>query len=415
MANRPHSPPLHTNNDPNVVLPYFRSPGELPSPLRYPYYDSAQITERLARTVNASKVVAENVWAVSFQPCLSEKESSEDRSVVQHWDGRWTFAAVFDGHGGPETADNAVTILPKLIKKSLYALLDRDLDVPPTSIAKMLAQAIEAYDVGLTRTLQAIFPLEKLSSMSDEALDRLVNDHLFGGTGEIHEAVLRCMRGTTAVILLVDRKTENMWTAGLGDSEAVLASDGFFPATATRLTAYHNGTDAKEVELIKAAHPGEHATSVFNSRVLGAIAVTRALGDHEFKLPAIYIDKVFLRAREPGFASPSKVQRIMLHSHTPPYLSAEPDVQHHHIRMKDKYVLLCSDGLRDLWDYEMKRNAEKDWVDALCGPHGDENLALRVLRLGLGGEDAEKCSMLMGLQLEEKWMDDVTIVVVALH
>ncbi|KZT52146.1 protein serine/threonine phosphatase 2C [Calocera cornea HHB12733] len=412
---RPSTPPLHTNEDTNTVLPYYRFPGECPSPLRYAFYDTTQLDSRLSQTAKAVEPIKEKAWAVSFQPCLGEGEDNQDRWVVELWDDRWMFAAIFDGHAGMDTAEHVSHALPSLIKQSLYTLLQEGTDDKPGDIRRMLSQQIQSYDAGLAAAVKAIFPVEQLSSMSEEEIDRLVNDHLYGGTGEIHDKVLRCMRGTTAVIVLVDTKNGEMWTAGLGDSEAVLASITSGHPTAMSMNGYHNGTDPREVDLIRTAHPGEDATSVFNSRVLGAIAVTRALGDHEFKLPAIYTEKVFLRAREPGFAAPARVEQVMLHNLTPPYLSSEPDVRYHRIREKDKYLLLCSDGLRDLWEYEMRRGAERYWARMLCEPSGQTNLALRVLRSAIGGPDEEKCSMLMGLQLEEKWMDDTTIVVVALH
>lgn len=44
----------------------------------------------------------------------------------------------------------------------------------------------------------------------------------------------------------------------------------------------------------------------------------------------------------------------------------------------------------------------------------DDNLALRLLRRALGGEDLMSISQMITLEMESPWMDDTTIIVQAL-
>lgn len=63
-------------------------------------------------------------------------------------------------------------------------------------------------------------------------------------------------------------------------------------SAATHLTSLHNGSSPAEVARLQAEHPDELDVVVKAGRVLGQIAVTRALGDAIWKMPPVYIDKV---------------------------------------------------------------------------------------------------------------------------
>lgn len=58
------------------------------------------------------------------------------------------------------------------------------------------------------------------------------------------------------------------------------------------LTSPHGASAPAEVARLQAAHPDEAETVIHNGRLLGQIAVTRALGDAMYKMPAVYVDKV---------------------------------------------------------------------------------------------------------------------------
>ena len=109
---------------------------------------------------------------------------------------------------------------------------------------------------------------------------------------------------------------------------------------------------------------------------------------------------------------------------TPPYLSSTPDVYHIQLQNEGpvaspRLLILCSDGLSDLYDgYSFDEMAE-EWtqvvgkeLDAKPGPKaGRANLALALLREAIGGADTQLVSRNLTVEMEERWMDDTTIVV----
>jgi len=80
--------------------------------------------------------------------------------------------------------------------------------------------------------------------------------------------------GTTATLAVIHGK--NLFLANVGDSRCVLISGGAFEVK--RLSYDHKCSDALEIERIKNA-----GGLIFNNRVFGQLALTRALGDHAIK------------------------------------------------------------------------------------------------------------------------------------
>ncbi|KAJ1948895.1 phosphatase 2C [Linderina macrospora] len=83
--------------------------------------------------------------------------------------------------------------------------------------------------------------------------------------------------GTTVVVCFLqvaEDNTRTLYTANAGDARAVLSRDG----KAARLTYDHKGDDKREAQRI-----AESGGYVFNGRVNGVLAVTRALGDSTLK------------------------------------------------------------------------------------------------------------------------------------
>jgi len=178
------------------------------------------------------------------------------------------------------------------------------------------------------------------------------------------------------------------------------------------LSSNHNGINELEVDRIRKAHPGEEEC-VLEDRVLGAIAVTRAVGDHLFKLPITYTQRVFMNS-QPGFRFSRNASDFLARNLTPPYLSNVADVQHVDIRSlnaSEIFLIMCTDGLIDLYDDRDVNNLAKRWVKVVAeGPEVGNN-ALHLLRQGLGGDDRENVSAMMTFELESRWMDDTTIIV----
>jgi len=174
---------------------------------------------------------------------LKHRARMEDRYVVQHpLPGSFhdaSFLAVYDGHGGREAADYAAETLHK----------------------------------NLMTELQFGTP-----ECCEQALDRA-----FLTTDNQMKLKVPQSCGTTAVAALITKKTENgprvLYVANCGDARAILCKDiGSTSVETSRLSIDHKPADPAERARIEQA-----GGAVINSRVLGVLAVSRALGDHELK------------------------------------------------------------------------------------------------------------------------------------
>ncbi|KAF8894907.1 protein serine threonine phosphatase 2C [Gymnopilus junonius] len=341
---------------------------------------------------------------VTFQPCLNREYASQDRFVVEDWplvNGTWTFRAVFDGHAGHETADYTASKLPTFLKEHIAAVLEKDKDPAPATIADTLSQAISSFDKTIGQALLDLFPdQDALAKMTDEEIKRIINDR-----GPNFAIVLRCVRGSTVLISLIDPTKSNLWVASLGDCAAILGGKDTSDEWKSKvLSVAHNGENTAEADKVRQEHPGE-LECMLDDRVLGAIAVTRAVGDFTFKLPAIYTER--------------KVRGFIGRNVTPPYLSSVPDVQHVDLRslgLSETFLIMCSDGLMDLDEHRLQLQdiLSKEWVNIVGKHYGEKgtNLALQLLREGLGGTDLEKVSRMITVEMSFRWMDDTTVLVI---
>ena len=129
---------------------------------------------------------------------------------------------------------------------------------------------------------------------------------------------------------------------------------------------------------------------------------------------------------QPGFRLSTRLDEFLPRNKTPPYVSSIADVKYVDLSKYDKdgrFLLMCSDGLVDLYMYdEDKRdlNTLEEIVDAIVPvvgngvTNGEGNVALHLLRDAFGGDDEDKVSRNLTVEMEEKWMDDVTVLVQSL-
>lgn len=169
---------------------------------------------------------------------------SQDRTLILQLDlpgGLWQFTGVFDGmilmidasqmslelnkrigHAGEETVDYLVASLPPIVHGLLAsALANADGGVlPPATVSDLLVKAISEVDDSITRDIMDLFPggPEAIAKLSDEQIDAIVNDFESGRRN--NAKVLVGMRGSTALVSLVDPEQKNLWVASLGDSQA---------------------------------------------------------------------------------------------------------------------------------------------------------------------------------------------------
>ncbi|KAF9516475.1 hypothetical protein BS47DRAFT_1340814 [Hydnum rufescens UP504] len=442
-------------------------------PFIYTILPEPFLSSELARLSNSSSERLSDgirVDSLTFQPCLLEEERSQDRLFTQEIPfGLLT--GIFDGHFGHEVADLAVAHLPGLVATALdQACANNGGSLKPEDVSKILSEQIVAFDAKMASDIKDLFPsdLSAIEKMDPDEVSKIIED--LDVTGSNHAKVLRGMRGSTALLALVDKQRENLWIANLGDCQAVMGSktrSGRW--IATPITVNHSGTNPDEVLAVRNQHPGE-PLCIVNGRVLGSLAVTRALGDFVFKLPPIYTSKIFLGA-ERDFALDIKYG-LLPRCRTPPYISNIPDVFHLVLPplpsstvedgkeddVVDRFLILCSDGLisksllsagyrpsdprsmSTVAAQTFERETIEGWVrvagaridaanassteDAnpgvkvvrgdLKGDVAGDNLALAILRDILGGDDADQVSQVMTVEMRERFMDDTTIQVIRL-
>uniref|UniRef100_A0A8C6RLA4 [Pyruvate dehydrogenase [acetyl-transferring]]-phosphatase 2, mitochondrial n=1 Tax=Nannospalax galili TaxID=1026970 RepID=A0A8C6RLA4_NANGA len=102
-----------------------------------------------------------------------------------------------------------------------------------------------------------------------------------------------------------------------------------------------------ELSRLKREHPeSEDRTLIIDDRLLGVLIPCRAFGDVQLKWSKEFQHSVLER----GFDTEALniYQFTPPHYHTPPYLTAKPEVTYHRLRPQDKFLVLASDGLWDM-------------------------------------------------------------------
>ena len=182
-----------------------------------------------------------------------------------------------------------------------------------------------------------------------------------------------------------------------------------------------------EVQRVLNEHPLEEAsTCLKGKRLLGRLAPLRAFGDARFKWNKMKQEKVL---HERGLTALSDAKEF----HTPPYLTAEPEVTSYQLRRSDKFLILATDGLWDMLSneeavdfvrdnikrhnpgynitYEEQKSAGGQEQKSSCDL---ENCASRLIKEALGGEDHVSVSTSLSIPYPDVRMyrDDITVTVV---
>ncbi|KAI0645389.1 protein serine/threonine phosphatase 2C [Trametes meyenii] len=371
------------------------------------------------------------VDAVTLQPCKTWHYRSQDRYKVEQWDlpgGSWMYAAIFDGHMNHHTVDHISESLGPYVKASLAAALrprPPSESTLPALVSDILKRSLEHVDGALVSDFLALFPSAdagELRKLSPLQIKQLLSDASGAKSG--HRTAARAFGGSTALVTLVDPVRRHLWVANVGDCVAVLGEkDTAGKWRGAVINSIHNGSNPGELERIRSEHP-EETDCTWNDRVLGFLAPTRAIGDAWLKLPAIYAELVF-KHLEADWLNAEIMEPHVPRIRTPPYLSNKPDIYHVPLQNTNvaappsRLLILCSDGLSDLYDgYSFQEMAE-EWIqvvgkahEAQTGPAGGRvNLALSLLREAIGGSDTQLVSRNLTVEMEERWMDDTTIVV----
>jgi pyruvate dehydrogenase phosphatase len=121
---------------------------------------------------------------------------------------------------------------------------------------------------------------------------------------------------------------------------------------------------------------------------------------------------------KPGFQAPSEVANFLPRNLTPPYLSAQANVQHVHVPVlgaTEAFLVLASDGLVDLsgrtYGHDHRRPAigGARWVEVLGRRERTGNAALYLLRNAMGQSEDAVSACLTIEDAPGRWIDDTTI------
>ncbi|XP_024948654.2 protein phosphatase 2C 57 isoform X1 [Citrus sinensis] len=282
------------------------------------------------------------------------REEMEDGAVIQSdgLDG-FSFAAVFDGHGGVSTVK---FLRDELYKECVAALQGglllsgKDFD----AIKKGLQEAFENADMKLLNWLE-------MNAEEDES-------------------------GATATVVFIGR--DILFISHIGDCCVVLSRTG----KADVLTNPHRPYGSSQVSLQEIRRIREAGGWISNGRICGDIAVSRAFGDFRFKTKKNEMLKKGVnegRWSEKFVSSIFCVRRVQLNKDL---VIASPDIFQVSLGSDAEFVLLASDGL---WDYMNSSDAVK-FVRNQLRQHGDVQLA---------------CEALARAALDQRSQDNISIVI----
>ncbi|KAK9712878.1 hypothetical protein K7432_006854 [Basidiobolus ranarum] len=316
----------------------------------------------------------------------------------------WYFG-VFDGHAGKYCSQKLANKLVHQVRHNVERLeIKKDQD-----LSDQIGQTI-------IRTF--------------ENLDREI---VWGSLGEIivdtekavEASIPAEISGSCAIVGYVDTRTMDLYVANTGDSRAVigtLGDDGKW--SSLEMSIDQDTSNRKERERLHKEHPGEEKTVISRERVLGSLAPTRAFGDSRYKWNArtqlAVRDNFFPRMRSPP-----------PHYHTPPYVTATPEIRHRRLTSQDKFLVLASDGLYDMLSneeivflvgtYLRKRNSEPTIQEQKSHSskkskwaYTDENAATHLIRNALGGSSRKELSKMLSVEApsSRNLRDDITVTVI---
>lgn len=160
------------------------------------------------------------------------------------------------------------------------------------------------------------------------------------------------------------------------------------------------------------------------------LSLNIGLGDIPFKQPPAFTRRILYNLF-PGFHNTSPWEEFLVRNLTPPYITAQPEITHR--RLDDpslrgpRFLILSSDGFSDLCSGEGQKRIISSWATSMvtspcetsmigcAGWTGagekPDNMALRLLRRALGGEDRYSVSRVLTLDMDVAWIDDTSIVV----
>ena len=311
-----------------------------------------------------------------FNLCVQSNKPIEDRDVqgrLVH--GTASMFGVFDGHAGCACAQ---AVRDRLLSYIAVAMADHQVlkDIrdgvtdPTTDLINHRGvesdRLVNSDLAALHRKSLVNFATE---SMAIDSYDMAVKDALVNGFLRLDQDItaeaapsnlqragmnMSCYFDTLAIafsgavgcVAYVDNT--DLFVANVGDTQAVLGVHNDNRWEAVCLTNTHTAENPNEVERITRFHPNESPNIIKNHRLFGELVPLRSFGDVRYKWPKSDLKHLLNTKQIPNHLMSVYGESLVPHKYrTPPYLDAEPEVIHHHLTPKDKFLVLASDGL---WD-----------------------------------------------------------------
>ncbi|KAH1245580.1 Protein phosphatase 2C 57 [Glycine max] len=280
------------------------------------------------------------------------REEMEDDIIVRPEGLQgFTFAAVFDGHGGFSSVEFlSANYRDELYKECVEALQGGLLLVEKDfkAIKRALQEAFLKADARLLKRLE-------MNGEEDES----------GAT-------------STAVFIGDDE----LLISHIGDSSAVLCRSG----KAEVLTSPHRPIGSSKTSLHEIRRVREAGGWINNGRICGDIAVSRAFGDVRFKTKK---NEMLQKGVQEGRWSAKFISRVQLNNDL---VVAYPDIYQVTLGSDAEFVVLASDGL---WDYMSSSEA----------------VSLVRDQLRKHGNIQQACEALAEAALDRRTQDNVSIII----
>ncbi|XP_055607446.1 pyruvate dehydrogenase [acetyl-transferring]-phosphatase 1, mitochondrial [Uranotaenia lowii] len=262
---------------------------------------------------------------------------------------------IFDGHAGPACSQ----VISKRLMRYVAASL-----VPPddlkghllngaqsqsfinchndklefvSEIKDIYEKSFSLFANELTNTTLAGFQMHQVLENAFLRLDQDLSKEAFENPSLRTMSV--AMSGAVAVVAHIDGP--HLHIASTGDCSAVLGTvTDTGQWIAKKLTHEHNSDNVGEVRRLLNEHPAdERDTVIRGERLLGQLAPLRAFGDFRYKWTRDQLEQMVVPQYGEHVVAPYYL--------TPPYLTARPEITHHILTPRDKFLILASDGL---WD-----------------------------------------------------------------
>ncbi|WVZ57516.1 hypothetical protein U9M48_007894, partial [Paspalum notatum var. saurae] len=357
-----------TPDEPLQIQDYLRSCWGLASPAGRPHKgsDATNRQEGLLWYKDGGKVIDGEfsmavVQANNLQEDHSQVESGPLSTTEPTLQG--TFVGVYDGHGGPETA--------QYINDHLFRHLMRFASEHKCMSADVIRKAFQETEEGFISVVSNQWSMKpQLAAV-----------------------------GSCCLVGVVCSGT--LYVANLGDSRAVLGRlvKGTGEVLAMQLSAEHNASYEEVRRELQASHPDDPHIVVLKHnvwRVKGIIQTTRSIGDVYLKKPEFNREPLHSKFR-------------LRESFRRPLLSSDPAITVHQIQPTDKFIIFASDGL---WEHLSNQEA----ID-LVQRSPRNGVARRLVKSAMK-EAAKKRMMrysdLMKIDrgVRRHFHDDITVIVV---